>query len=66
MKMVLKWVFLRLFLTNKKLKHKLVYTTVVFSSRSSCNVIEYTALEKMANISGIFDKTEVREQLSNI
>ena len=31
----------------------------VFRSRNSCNVIEYTALEKMANISGIFEKTEV-------
>ena len=30
-----------------------------FSARSSNNIMDYTAVEKMANLSGVFEPTEV-------
>ncbi|XP_053405100.1 uncharacterized protein LOC123566493 [Mercenaria mercenaria] len=41
----------------------LTFENNVMESRSSCNVIEYSALEKMANISGIFEKSEIYQAI---
>ncbi|KAL4228297.1 hypothetical protein ACF0H5_013728 [Mactra antiquata] len=41
----------------------LTFENAVIEARSSTNVMEYSSLEKLANISGIFDKSEVTQSV---